>query len=60
MTAILRIAALAFIGGCILASCGKTPTGPRCTVASVDTIWIHNADRTDSLPAIITVEWCKG
>lgn len=55
----IRLLALAFIGGCLLASCATSPVGVRCTVTGVDTLWMLSASGTDSLPAIITTEWCE-
>ena len=56
---ILRVLVTAFVSGCILASCATPVTGARCTVTGVDTLWLFNHARTDSVPAIVTTEWCE-
>ena len=37
MTALLRLAALAFIGGCVLASCGRPIPVEPCRILRADT-----------------------
>lgn len=54
----LRILALAFAAGVVLAAC-DLPTRVRCEVTGVDTVWTPSADGRDSLRVILTTKWCE-
>jgi hypothetical protein len=57
---ILRVLVTAFVSGCILASCGRPVTAAPCLrTRTVDTLWLFNSARTDSVPAIVNTERCE-
>ena len=54
---ILRIMALAFAAGVVLAAC-ENPNAVRCTVTGVDTLRVPSSLGTDTLTVIVRTEWC--
>ena len=55
---ILRIMALAFAAGVVLAAC-ENPNAVRCTVTGVDTLRVPSSTGPDTLTVIVRTEWCE-
>lgn len=56
----LTLLVLAAIVGALTACRADFLTGAKCRpVPHSQTIWLPNPERTDSIPATITVEWCE-
>ena len=55
----LRILVAAFLGGVLLAACGRTVAGPEvaCFARSADTLWLRNASG-DSVPVLVLSGGC--